>query len=63
MARLEIDLPPLRLRNPILSASGTYGHGLEMQHMVAPRALGGLVSKTVTLAPRPGNPWRRPSAW
>ena len=59
MARLEVDLPPLRLRNPILSASGTYGHGLEMQHIVAPRLLGGLVSKTVTLAPRPGNPLPR----
>ena len=59
MARLEVDLPPLRLRNPILSASGTYGHGLEMQHIVAPHLLGGLVSKTVTLAPRPGNPLPR----
>jgi dihydroorotate dehydrogenase (NAD+) catalytic subunit len=56
MARLSVSLPPLTLRNPILSASGTYGHGLEMQHMVSPALLGGLVSKTVTLAPRPGNP-------
>jgi dihydroorotate dehydrogenase (NAD+) catalytic subunit len=56
MARLEVDLPPLALRNPILSASGTFGHGLEMQHMVPPECLGALVSKTVTLRPRPGNP-------
>jgi len=45
----------LSLRNPILSASGTFGHGLEMQHLVDVRRIGGLVSKTVTLRPRPGN--------
>src|SRR5436853_7861017 len=56
MARLEVQLPPLLLRNPILSASGTFGHGLEMQHIAPPENVGGLVSKTVTLAPRPGNP-------
>jgi dihydroorotate dehydrogenase (NAD+) catalytic subunit len=53
---LSIKLGPLQLRNPILSASGTFGHGLEMQHFVAPELLGGLVSKTVTPDPRPGNP-------
>lgn len=56
MARLEVFLPPLALRNPILSASGTFGHGLEMQHISPPDRVGGLVSKTVTLLPRPGNP-------
>jgi dihydroorotate dehydrogenase (NAD+) catalytic subunit len=56
MARLEAFLPPLVLRNPILSASGTFGHGLEMQHIAPPERVGALVSKTVTLAPRPGNP-------
>jgi dihydroorotate dehydrogenase (NAD+) catalytic subunit len=56
MARLAVELPPLALRNPILSASGTYGHGLEMQGFCPPARLGGLVSKTVTLRPRPGNP-------
>ena len=59
MARLETQVGPLRLRNPILSASGTFGHGLEMQHFAPPQALGGLVSKTVTLKPRPGNPHPR----
>jgi dihydroorotate dehydrogenase (NAD+) catalytic subunit len=59
MARLAVTLPPLVLRTPILSASGTYGHGLEMQHMIALESVGGLVSKTVTLRPRPGNPMPR----
>jgi dihydroorotate dehydrogenase (NAD+) catalytic subunit len=56
MARLDVQLGPIRLTNPILSASGTFGHGLEMRHIVAPELVGGLVSKTVTLRPRPGNP-------
>lgn len=60
MADLAVELGPrLRLRNPILSASGTFGHGLEMQHVVPPALLGGLVSKTVTLKPRVGNPLPR----
>jgi dihydroorotate dehydrogenase (NAD+) catalytic subunit len=53
---MEVDLAGISLRNPILSASGTFGHGVEMQHMVALEELGGLVSKTVTCQPRPGNP-------
>jgi dihydroorotate dehydrogenase (NAD+) catalytic subunit len=56
MARLAVCLPPLELRNPILSASGTFGHGLEMQFIAPPANVGGLVSKTVTLRPRHGNP-------
>jgi dihydroorotate dehydrogenase (NAD+) catalytic subunit len=59
MARLGVTLAGLELRNPVLSASGTFGHGLEMQHFAPPASLGGLVSKTVTLAPRPGNPLPR----
>lgn len=59
MARLSVSLGRLRLENPILSASGTFGHGLEMQHLVPIEKIGGLVSKTVTLRPRPGNPTPR----
>ena len=63
MAHLAVTLAgphvALALRNPILSASGTFGHGLEMQHLVDVSKLGGLVSKTVTLRPRPGNPQPR----
>lgn len=59
MALLEVSLPPLTLRNPLLSASGTFGHGLEMANFASPSLLGGLVSKTVTLKPRPGNPQPR----
>lgn len=56
MADLSTRLASLELTNPILSASGTYGHGLEMRHFSSVEALGGWVSKTVTLEPRAGNP-------
>ncbi|MED6335542.1 MAG: dihydroorotate dehydrogenase [Planctomycetota bacterium] len=56
MVDLSVELASLALRNPILSASGTFGHGLEMEHFSSPESMGGLVSKTVTLRPRPGNP-------
>ena len=59
MSRLTTELPPLTLQNPIMSASGTFGHGLEMAEMVPPASLGALVSKTVTPEPRPGNPMPR----
>lgn len=59
MADLAVAFAGLEFRNPILSASGTFGHGLEMRNIVPPEALGGLVSKTVTLAPRGGNPMPR----
>ena len=56
MVDLSLTLAGLRFRNPVLSASGTYGHGLEMRHMSDPARLGGLVSKSVSLRPRAGNP-------
>ena len=59
MARLGVSFAGLDLRNPILSASGTFGHGLEMANFVAPSLVGALVSKTVTIRPRPGNPMPR----
>jgi dihydroorotate dehydrogenase (NAD+) catalytic subunit len=58
-ADLTVHFAGLTLRNPILSASGTFGHGLEMRCIVSPSVVGGLVSKTVTRLPRPGNPMPR----
>ena len=51
MVDLTVELAGLRLRNPLMSASGTFGHGLEMGGFVAPDGLGAWVSKTVTLEP------------
>jgi len=56
---LSVEIGPLVLRNPVLSASGTFGHGLEMCHFTPPERVGGLVSKTVTPRPRHGNPQPR----
>lgn len=57
--RLEVTIGPLSLRNPILTASGTFGYGDEYAHVVDLRRLGAVITKTVTLEPRAGNPPNR----
>ena len=56
MACLEVELNRLRLKNPILVASGTFGYAREMTAYADFQKLGGIVPKTVTPSPRPGNP-------
>lgn len=53
---LAVQLGPLRLRNPILVASGTFGYAREMAGLVDFSKLGGVIPKTVTFEPRLGNP-------
>lgn len=53
---LTTTLGPLNLRNPVLSASGTFGSGWEGRELADLSVVGALVSKTVTVAPRHGNP-------
>jgi dihydroorotate dehydrogenase (NAD+) catalytic subunit len=56
---LSVQLGRLKLRNPILVASGTFGYAREMQGIVNLASLGGILPKTITLNPRLGNaPWR-----
>ncbi len=56
---LRVQLGRLQLRNPILTASGTFGYAREMEKLVDFTMLGGILPKTVTKNPRPGNaPWR-----
>lgn len=56
---LSVRLGRLELRNPILTASGTFGYAREMERIVDFSRLGGILPKTITQAPRPGNaPWR-----
>jgi dihydroorotate dehydrogenase (NAD+) catalytic subunit len=52
---LTTRIGPLILRNPILTASGTFGYGDEYAHVVDLSMLGGVITKTVTVKPRPGN--------
>lgn len=59
MPDLSVSIGRLRLPNPILVASGTFGYAREMAGLVDLSRLGGILPKTVTMAPRPGNdPWR-----
>lgn len=56
---LSVSLGRLNLPNPVLVASGTFGYAREMQGLVDLSRLGGILPKTITKAPRPGNaPWR-----
>jgi len=52
---LSVTLGPLKLRNPILVASGTFGYAREMAGTVDFAELGGIIPKTVTRQPRIGN--------
>ncbi len=56
MPDLSVQLGRLSLRNPVLVASGTFGYAREMADFVDFTKLGGVVPKTVTAAPRIGNP-------
>jgi dihydroorotate dehydrogenase (NAD+) catalytic subunit len=56
---LRVALGKLVLPNPVLVAAGTFGYGLEFRRHVRLDQLGGLVTKTLTRAPRQGNPQPR----
>ncbi len=66
MPDLSVDLAPrraggLRLANPVMPASGTFGYGTEYADLIDVCQLGAIVTKGVTLAPWPGNP--QPRIW
>ncbi len=52
---LRVRIGALELRNPVLTASGTFGYGDEYAHVVDLAQLGGVVTKTITVRPRAGN--------
>ena len=54
-----VKLGPLTLGNPIITASGTFGYGLEFMRYRDLSALGGICLKGISLAPRTGNPMPR----
>jgi len=53
---MEVSIGALRLRNPVMTASGTAGSGLELLPFSDVRRYGAVVGKTVTAKPREGNP-------
>ena len=54
--RLEVQLGRLRLPNPVMVASGTFGYAREMAGLVDLSRLGAILPKTITFHPRAGNP-------
>ena len=59
MARLDVQIGRLHLQNPVMTASGTFGYGLEFQDFVPLDQLGAIIVKGTTLHPREGNPYPR----
>ncbi len=59
MVDLNIELGGLHLKNPVLTASGTFGYGLEYADFFDLERLGGFIVKGTTLEPREGNPYPR----
>ncbi|MDY3947024.1 MAG: dihydroorotate dehydrogenase [Ezakiella sp.] len=55
MSRLEVNFLNRILKNPILTASGTFGYGIEFQKYMDVSRLGGIISKGLTLNPKDGN--------
>jgi dihydroorotate dehydrogenase (NAD+) catalytic subunit len=56
MVDLSVALGPLTLKNPVLVAAGTFGYGVEFKEFFDLKQLGGIITKTLTLQPREGNP-------
>ena len=59
MADLNININGLSLKNPVLTASGTFGYGTEFQDFIDLERLGGFIVKGTTLKHREGNPYPR----
>lgn len=59
MADLSVKIGNLELSNPVLTASGTFGYGLEFADLVPLEEIGGIIVKGTTLEPRQGNDYPR----
>ena len=59
MARLDVSIGGMHLKNPVMTASGTFGYGLEFQDFVPLDQLGAVVVKGTTLEAREGNDYPR----
>lgn len=59
MAQLNVNIGKLELKNPVMTASGTFGYGLEFQDLVNLEEIGGIIVKGTTLKPREGNDYPR----
>lgn len=59
MADLSVNIGQLSLKNPVMTASGTFGYGLEFADFIPLDDLGGIIVKGTTLHPREGNDYPR----
>ncbi len=59
MANLSVKIKDLELKNPVMTASGTFGYGLEFADFVPLDGIGGIIVKGTTLKPREGNDYPR----
>lgn len=59
MAQLAVNIGALSLKNPVMTASGTFGYGYEFADFVDLNRLGGFIVKGTTLRPREGNDYPR----
>ena len=59
MVDLGINIGNLQLKNPVMTASGTFGYGTEFSDFFDISALGGIIIKGTTLHHREGNPYPR----
>lgn len=59
MVNLEVSVGSLKFRNPVITASGTFGYGSEFDDFMDVSGLGGIILKGTTPEPREGNPYPR----
>jgi dihydroorotate dehydrogenase (NAD+) catalytic subunit len=59
MVKLDVVIGAMKLRNPVMSASGTFGYGSEFDDFFDVSRLGGIILKGTTMEPREGNPYPR----
>jgi dihydroorotate dehydrogenase (NAD+) catalytic subunit len=59
MVNLGVSIGSLKFKNPVMTASGTFGYGSEFDDFLDVSALGGIILKGTTMEPREGNPYPR----
>ncbi len=59
MADISVNIAGLQMKNPVMTASGTFGYGLEFADLVNLEDIGGIIVKGTTLNPREGNDYPR----
>lgn len=59
MVNLDVSIGNLKFKNPVITASGTFGNGSEFDDFIDVSRLGGIILKGTTMEPREGNPYPR----